>query len=171
MPWVGQLPGVVEVRLPLWIPFVLLALPTAWLWYRDRRRPPGSCPRCGYDLSGAPSGLCPECGGLQVRQGRLDGPAAPRSSAAFGTIPVLPARAEAGEERTVEVRTTVPRAPRSCGAADRRTPVTRLPQWTALDLDCQIPVLELAVQHLTLRALILRTEVCLDRSQRVLAAT
>jgi len=47
---------------PLWIPFILVGLPTAWLWYADRRRPaPGAC-RCGYDLTGNTSGRCPECG-------------------------------------------------------------------------------------------------------------
>ena len=50
-------------RLPLWIPFLLIALPTAWLWHRDRRRiRPGCCLRCGYDLTGNTSGVCPECG-------------------------------------------------------------------------------------------------------------
>ena len=49
--------------LPLWIPFVLLSVPTAILWYRDRRRPPpGHCKSCGYDLTGNVSGVCSECG-------------------------------------------------------------------------------------------------------------
>ena len=49
--------------LPLWIPFLILALPTAWLWHRDRRRiRPGCCLRCGYDLTGNRSGVCSECG-------------------------------------------------------------------------------------------------------------
>ena len=51
------------VQLPLWIPFLLFALPTALLWYLDRRRyPAGRCQRCGYDLTGNVSGRCPECG-------------------------------------------------------------------------------------------------------------
>ena len=33
-----------------------------WVWYRDRRLPEGSCPTCGYDLTGNESGTCPECG-------------------------------------------------------------------------------------------------------------
>lgn len=52
-----------RVTVPLWIPFLLLAVPTARLWWLDRRRmPPGHCPRCGYDLTGNVSGRCPECG-------------------------------------------------------------------------------------------------------------
>jgi hypothetical protein len=48
---------------PLWIPFVLVAVPTAVLWWRDRRRiPPGHCRKCGYNLTGNLSGVCPECG-------------------------------------------------------------------------------------------------------------
>jgi hypothetical protein len=30
--------------------------------------PPGSCPRCGYDLRGCPPGPCPECGKPAPRQ-------------------------------------------------------------------------------------------------------
>jgi hypothetical protein len=48
---------------PLWIPFVVVVIPTALLWYFDRRRfPPGHCQDCGYDLRGNVSGRCPECG-------------------------------------------------------------------------------------------------------------
>jgi hypothetical protein len=48
--------------LPLWIPLVVVAVPTAFLWHRDRRMPPGHCQKCGYDLTGNVSGVCPECG-------------------------------------------------------------------------------------------------------------
>jgi hypothetical protein len=53
------------IDVPCWIPFVLLAVPTALLWHRERRRiPPGHCQKCGYDLTGNVSGRCPECGTL-----------------------------------------------------------------------------------------------------------
>lgn len=52
-----------RVIVPLWIPFLLLAAPSACLWWLDRRRiPPGHCLKCGYDLTGNVSGVCPECG-------------------------------------------------------------------------------------------------------------
>jgi len=51
------------VIVPLWIPLLLTAFPTAWLWHRDRQRiRPGCCLRCGYDLTGNLSGVCSECG-------------------------------------------------------------------------------------------------------------
>jgi hypothetical protein len=50
---------------PLWIPFLLIGVPTGWLWWRDRRRVPAGCCACGYDLTGNISGRCPECGALR----------------------------------------------------------------------------------------------------------
>ncbi len=49
-------------HVPLWISLVCVLLPTGFLWYRDRRHPPGTCAKCGYDLTGNTTGLCPECG-------------------------------------------------------------------------------------------------------------
>ena len=57
--------------IPFWLPFVLLATPTALLWWHDLRRiPPGHCQRCGYDLTGNVSGRCPECGTPIEREGK-----------------------------------------------------------------------------------------------------
>jgi hypothetical protein len=53
------------IFVPLWIPTVLLAAPTSWLWYRRLRYRfgPGRCPKCGYDRVGlAAEVACPECG-------------------------------------------------------------------------------------------------------------
>ncbi len=50
------------VIIPLWLPFLLAAIPTAILWHRDRRTAkPGGCLTCGYDLR-ASKKTCPECG-------------------------------------------------------------------------------------------------------------
>jgi hypothetical protein len=50
---------------PLYIPLALIAVPSAWLFYRDQRAScrarAGCCVGCGYDLSGV-STKCPECG-------------------------------------------------------------------------------------------------------------
>lgn len=59
--WKSGGPSLIVV--PLWVPLLLLAVPTAVLFYRDRRRiPPGHCRKCGYNLTGNASGVCPECG-------------------------------------------------------------------------------------------------------------
>jgi hypothetical protein len=48
--------------IPFWLPLVTITIPTAILWYRDRRPPKGHCQNCGYDLTGNVTGVCPECG-------------------------------------------------------------------------------------------------------------
>ena len=48
--------------LSLWLPFVFVATPTAFLFWRDRRYPRQCCQKCGYNLTGNVSGRCPECG-------------------------------------------------------------------------------------------------------------
>lgn len=57
-----QQPRFHSVTIPLWLPFLLVLLPTILLWWRDRRFPAGYCPKCGYDLRGAASSGCSECG-------------------------------------------------------------------------------------------------------------
>ena len=47
---------------PLWPLLFSIALPTTYLFYRDRRPPLGQCKRCRYDLTGNVSEVCPECG-------------------------------------------------------------------------------------------------------------
>jgi hypothetical protein len=61
--------GILEISLsiPLWMPFVLAFIPTAYLWYRDCPPTPGHCEKCGYDLTGNESGRCPECGGAVTK--------------------------------------------------------------------------------------------------------
>src|SRR5262249_20726196 len=57
-----------EIDLPLWIAFLLIAGPTSLLWYLDRRRPcPGHCGKCNYNLTGNTTGVCPECGAAVPR--------------------------------------------------------------------------------------------------------
>ena len=56
-----------EVRIPLWMPFILFAiLPVIAACRgplrRRRRRRRGLCVQCGYDLTGNTTGVCSECG-------------------------------------------------------------------------------------------------------------
>ncbi len=51
-----------ELWVPLWAPWLAASFAAAWLWALDRRRPPGTCAKCGYDLTGNTTGACPECG-------------------------------------------------------------------------------------------------------------
>lgn len=66
------------IAIPFWIPFLLVAIPTAILWWLDPRRIlPGHCKGCGYDLTGNISGVCSECGT----------PVLGRAANAVGTVP------------------------------------------------------------------------------------
>ena len=58
-----------DINIPLWFPFLLVAVPTAWSWRRSRY-PFGFCQACGYDLTGNVSGRCPECGRAIEKCGR-----------------------------------------------------------------------------------------------------
>jgi hypothetical protein len=49
--------------LPFSLLLLVIAIPTAYLFWRDHRRiPPDCCLNCGYNLTGNTSGICPECG-------------------------------------------------------------------------------------------------------------
>jgi hypothetical protein len=69
LPSIDSVPAAIVIVLPLWVPLIFVAGPTAFLWYRERRRrfPSGHCQLCGYNLKGNQSGVCPECGSLIVR--------------------------------------------------------------------------------------------------------
>lgn len=60
----AQLPGIDKcIIIPLWIPLAVFLAATPVLWFVDRRRrQPGFCAKCGYDLNKNVSGRCPECG-------------------------------------------------------------------------------------------------------------
>ncbi len=63
--WQDRRPFIFHIGVPLGFAALLIALPTAWLWHRDRpsqRIPRGHCMKCGYDLTGNTSGACSECG-------------------------------------------------------------------------------------------------------------
>ena len=55
----------------LWLPFLLIALPTGFLFWSDHRRRmrggAGCCQKCGYNLTGNTTGKCPECGAESVK--------------------------------------------------------------------------------------------------------
>jgi hypothetical protein len=64
VPGVSRGPGLVgtAVVIPLWLPLIPIAVPTAILTWHDRCIPPGHCQQCGYNLTGNVSGWYPECG-------------------------------------------------------------------------------------------------------------
>jgi hypothetical protein len=60
-----------EVFIPFWIIAGAIGIPTAWLWWHDRRAGPGLCPKCRYDLAGLADGAaCPECGCTETARER-----------------------------------------------------------------------------------------------------
>lgn len=54
--------GLWQIRIPIWIPTVLVAIPSFVFWRRNRLHLSGRYCKCGYDLTGNESGVCPECG-------------------------------------------------------------------------------------------------------------
>ena len=54
--------GAWDIYLPCWWLVLMVGIPTAYLWWLDRRPPSGHCQKCGYDLTWNVSGVCPECG-------------------------------------------------------------------------------------------------------------
>jgi predicted Zn-ribbon and HTH transcriptional regulator len=57
-----------HIRVPLWMPFLVVVAPTIYLWRTDRRLRPGHCRKCGYYLTADVGGVCPECGRKAVAQ-------------------------------------------------------------------------------------------------------
>lgn len=53
------------LQVPLAAPTAALAAWSLWLWWPWlRRKAPGRCASCAYDLTGNTSGTCPECGSV-----------------------------------------------------------------------------------------------------------
>jgi hypothetical protein len=53
-----------DAAVPLWVPFIFIAGPSAWCaWHRRTKLGEGGCRVCGYSLAGLAAGAaCPECG-------------------------------------------------------------------------------------------------------------
>ena len=61
--WIRPKGNAATYHTSFWTLILVAAIPTAWLWHRDRQRiRPGHCAHCGYDLTGNLSGKCSECG-------------------------------------------------------------------------------------------------------------
>lgn len=63
MPSKAALWGLWSFVLPLWIPFLIVGVPTLFFFWRGRRAVlQGHCRSCGYNLTANTTGVCPECG-------------------------------------------------------------------------------------------------------------
>jgi hypothetical protein len=78
----GSTAGRFELLLPMWMPLLLTAGASAWLFWQDRRRYlPGHCRACGYNLTGNTSGKCSECGEpIVAAQPPLSPPSSPAAA-------------------------------------------------------------------------------------------
>jgi hypothetical protein len=68
-PGTGKWATTPRTIVPLWIPLLVIAVPSVFLWFRVARamRDPKHCSACGYDCTGVPEGaVCPECGKARV---------------------------------------------------------------------------------------------------------
>lgn len=61
LPWLEDRGSARFLVVPMWVPLVLIVVPSLIAWRSTRRRP-GHCRKCQYDLTGNVSGVCPECG-------------------------------------------------------------------------------------------------------------
>ncbi len=51
-----------QVAFPIWLPGLIVAIPTFLVWRFGPKFPRGHCRRCGYNLKGLTEPRCPECG-------------------------------------------------------------------------------------------------------------
>ena len=63
LPYFFAGPDLSRLMIPFWLPLLATAIPTVWLWRRDRRHPRDHCQWCGYNLMGNVTAVCSECGG------------------------------------------------------------------------------------------------------------
>ncbi len=77
-----------SVQCPFWCLIVCAFIPTAYfLLCSRRRRPPGTCSCCGYDLNSNVSGRCPECGMSVAGSMNFTGSITTAGVSALGTAP------------------------------------------------------------------------------------
>jgi hypothetical protein len=53
---------VIDIAVPLWLPFAVLTIPALMLLRSNQPLPPGACRTCGYHLPGSKAGVCSQCG-------------------------------------------------------------------------------------------------------------
>ena len=50
-----------QVAFPIWLPGLIVAVPTLLVWRLVPKFPRGHCRRCEYNLTGLTEARCPEC--------------------------------------------------------------------------------------------------------------